>query len=127
MANKRINELGIIEPLMKQLYHSLIYPYITYAIVAWGSAYKCHLQKFQVKQNHVIRLMFFAKLYGKGTESALPLLHLLEILTVENIFHLDILKLVYKWHFNLLPKHFDSLFKYANKCHSYTIPDTLLN
>ena len=104
---------------LKQLYYTLIYPYITYAIVAWGSAYKCHLQKIQVKQNHVIRLIFFAKLYGKETDSALPLLNLLELLTVENIFHLNILKLVHKWHSNLLPKHFDSWFKYANKRHNY--------
>ena len=64
-------------------------------------------------------MIFFAKLYRKETDSALPLLNLLELLTVENIFHLNILKLVHKWHSNLLPKHFDSWFKYANERHNY--------
>ena len=71
---------------LKQLYYNLIYPYLSYAILAWGSACATHLKKIQVKQNHVIRLMFFATLYGKNTDSALPLLNLLDLLTVENIF-----------------------------------------
>ena len=70
---------------LKQIYYNLIYPYISYAILAWGSAYKSHLQKVQIKQNHVIRLIFFATSYGKETESAKPLLNLLDILTVHNI------------------------------------------
>jgi len=57
-----------------QIYYNLIYPYISYAIVAWGSTSKTNLQKIQTKQNHVIRLMFFETLSGKNTDSALPLL-----------------------------------------------------
>ena len=33
--------------LMKQIYYSLIYPYISYAILEWGSAYKTHIGKIQ--------------------------------------------------------------------------------
>ena len=116
-----ISKLRHYLPLLqlKQLYYTLIYPYITYAIIAWGSAYKTHLDKLQVKQNHIVRLIFFAKLYGKETESALPLLNLLELLTVENIFYLNILKFVHKWHLKQLPKQFDSCFKYVSELHSY--------
>ena len=38
-------------PQMRQLYYSIIYPYISYAILAWGSAYKSHIKKIQIKQN----------------------------------------------------------------------------
>ena len=34
---------------LRQIYHTLIYPHISYAIVAWGSAYKTHVNKLQVK------------------------------------------------------------------------------
>ena len=51
-----------------QIYYNLIYPYISYAIVAWSSTSKTNLQKIQTKQNHVIRLMFFATLSGKNTD-----------------------------------------------------------
>ena len=77
---------------MRQLYYSIIYPYISYAILAWGSAYKSHIKKIQTKQNHAIRLIFFARTLSKSTESALPLLNLLDVLTVNNIYWLHILK-----------------------------------
>ena len=83
---------------LKQLYYNLIYPYLSYAILAWGSACATHLKKIQVKQNHVIHLMFFATLYGKNTDSALPLLNLLDLLTVENIFIFRLLQFSHQWH-----------------------------
>ena len=46
-------------PQMRQLYYSIIYPYNSYAILAWGSAYKSHIKKIQTKQNHAIMLIFF--------------------------------------------------------------------
>ena len=63
---------GLTLPQMKQIYYSLIYPKIAYAILAWGSAYKTHIDKIQTKQNHSARLIFFVTAYGEHTESALP-------------------------------------------------------
>ena len=104
---------------LKQLYYSLIYPYITYVIVAWGSTYQTHLKKIQIKQNHLIRLIFFATLYGKNTESALPLLNLLDFLTVNNIYRQQTLKFIYQWHIKCLPEVFASYFTYSSDVHSY--------
>ena len=42
--------------------------------------------KIQAKQNHSARLIFFATTYGEHTESALPLLNLLDVLTVHNVY-----------------------------------------
>ena len=50
---------------LRQLYYSIIYPYISYAILAWGSAYKTHIKKIQTKLNHAIRLIFFARTLGR--------------------------------------------------------------
>jgi len=84
---------------LTQIYYNLIYPYISYVIVAWGSTYKTNLHKIQTKQNHAIRLMFFATLSGKNTDSALPgLLNILEMLTVANIYRLHALKFIHAWH-----------------------------
>lgn len=104
---------------LKQLYYNLIYPYISYAIMAWGSVYQSHLQKVQVKQNHIIRLIFFATPYGRETESAKPLLNLLEILSVNNVYCLHVLKFMHSWHCGILPSVFDNMFKYARNVHSY--------
>ena len=119
--------IGIISKLrhclsikqLKQIYYNLIYPYIAYAILAWGSTYTSSLQKVQVKQNHVARLIFFANIRGKDNESALPLLNLLDMLTVYNIYSLHILKFSHLWHKGLLPDVFCNTFQYASEVHSY--------
>ena len=104
---------------LRQIYYNLINPYISYAIVAWGSAYKSNLKKLQVKQNHIARTIFFATLYGKDTESALPLLNLLDILTIENTFKFQAFKFIRNWHIKKLPPIFTNSFTYAKDIHSY--------
>ena len=89
-------------------------------MIAWGSAYKTHLQKLQSKQNTVLRLLFFfATTSGGYTESALPFLNLLDILTVDNVYHFHALIFTHMWHKGFLPKVFDSLFQYAKSRHTY--------
>ena len=105
---------------LKQLYYSLIYPYISYAILAWGSACKTRIKKIQTKQNSVIRVIFFATTYGKNTESALPIMNLINVLSVTSIFELQALKLAYSWHTKDLPNIFDGYFQYAKDMHSYS-------
>ena len=106
-------------PQMKQIYYSLIYPYISYAILAWGSAYKTHINKIQIKQNHSARLIFFATDHGEHTESALSLLNLLDVLTIHNVYRFHILKFTYLWHKGLLPKPFSNYLQYASNVHKY--------
>ena len=62
---------------LRQIYHTLTYPHISYAIIAWGSAFKTNISKLQVKQNHLAWVVFFKVLCGENTPSALPLLNLL--------------------------------------------------
>ena len=95
---------------LKQLCYNLIYPYLSYAIIAWGSACASYLEKIQTKQNHIMRVVFFATLYGKITDIALPLLNLLDLLSVENIFTLQLLTFSHKWHKKQLPNLFDITF-----------------
>ena len=52
------SNIGVISKLrhylsirqLKQLYYNLIYPFLSYATLAWGSAYKTHLKRLQSKQ-----------------------------------------------------------------------------
>ena len=87
--------------------------------MVWGSTYKSNLEKVQIKQNHIIRLIFFATLYGKETESAKPLLNLLDILSVHNVYCLHVLKFTHLWHRGMLPIIFGNIFRYARNVHSY--------
>ena len=79
------------------MYYNLIYPYTSYGILAWESVHKTHIRKIQAKQNHIVRLTFFAKTFGSETAlaKAKPLLTLLGLLTVNNIYRLQVLKFLH--------------------------------
>ena len=54
--------------------------------------------KIQGKQNHMVRLILYTRMYGRQTESAKPLLNLLDILAVDSIYCLKVLKFSHSWH-----------------------------
>ena len=95
---------------LKQLYYTLIYPYISYAITSWDGAFTTQIKNIQTKQNHVIRLMFFATLYGPDIDSALPLLNLLDLLTVKYIYKLKPLNFTHQWHLKKITKYIQPAF-----------------
>ena len=77
---------------LKQLYYTLIYPYLMYGLMSWGTAYQTKLNKIKISQNNCIRCIFFAN----KRESPTPYFTLLEILKLENVFKLKIGTLVHK-------------------------------
>ena len=107
---------------LRQIYYNLIFPYLSYTIIAWGSSYKSNIEILQTKQNHIARVIFFSTLYGENTESALPLLNLLDILTVNNVYELQAINFLHDWHNQRLPPIFDNCIKYARDVHSYNTP-----
>ena len=98
--NKLMKNVGIINKLryyvdihtLKQLYYSLIYPYLTYGITSWGSACKTRIHKIKTKQNRCARSIFFAR----SRDSAMSYLSLLEILTLENIYKFKLALFIHK-------------------------------
>ena len=42
------------------IYNSLIFPYLSYGLVAWGQAAKTHLEKLLILQKRAVRLINFA-------------------------------------------------------------------
>ena len=49
------------------IYQALIYPILSYGIVAWGQACKTYLDKILILQKRVIRMIFFADRYDHGS------------------------------------------------------------
>ena len=99
--NKLAKNVGIINKLrnyldfhmLKQLYYTLIYPYLNYGLASWGTAYKTRLNKICTKQNRCIRSMFFAH----GREHVDSYYNLLGILKFENIYRLKVSLFIYKF------------------------------
>ena len=48
---------------MKNVYYSLVYSHIIYAIEIWGSAFKSDLDKISILQKRVMRLLTFNDIY----------------------------------------------------------------
>ena len=76
----------------------------------WAALAKEIFKKLQTKQNHVIRLMFFSTLSRKNTNSSLPLLNILEILTVTFVYRLHALKFIHAWYNGTLQELFNRFF-----------------
>ena len=111
----------------RQIYYNLVYPYITYAPVAWGSTYRSHISQLQTMQNNISGIIFFETMYGKNTSNALPLLNPLDILTINNIYELHALKFFHNWHNQKLSSIFNKIFLFIKEVHLYNTRHVLKN
>ena len=68
--------------ILIQLYYSLIYPFLTYAITIWGNTYESTLKQILILQKKAIRIITFSDF----KEHTLPLFRELKILRLTDLF-----------------------------------------
>ena len=125
VASKIAKNTGILNKLryyidlkqLKQLYYSLIYPYLNYGLMGWGNTYTSSLNKIRSGQNTCVKNMFFAS----KRENATPYYNLLNILKFDNIFKLKISIFTYEIinDKSAVPTVFSQIIQLASACHSY--------
>ena len=97
--------------VLKNIYHSLIYPYFTYCNLVWGSALSTHtdiLIKLQKKAVRAISKVGYLDHTG-------PLFHNLNILQVHEIYNYNCGKFIYQCYNNKTFKNFkDKLLTNSN-------------
>ena len=98
-------------PILRLLYNSLILPHLQYAILTWGHRCK-HIVKLQKK---AIRTITRSK-YNAHTE---PLFKQLNLLKVEDIFKVNILRMYYKCCNNTIPMYFRGMFPAQSTRHTH--------
>ena len=107
---------------MKNIYYSIIYSHIVYAIQVWGSAGKIETDKIIVLQKRTIRLISNKDkrpVMPGHLASSNPMFFKLEILEVKDIFTLQISKFIYRC-LNLdTPDNFHEWFKLNCVSHPY--------
>ena len=101
--------------ILINLYYSLIYPFLIYGIIAWGTTYPTTLQPLYVLQKKAMRIMTFSKF----DEHSSPLFKSLNIIKLFDLVTLYISVFMYKFHNGLLPSAFDSFFTPITSIHSY--------
>ena len=101
------------KPCLKTLYYCLVYPYLHYCIIVWGSTYKTNLRRlaFVSLQKRVLRII------SKSTfdSHSDPIFKELELLKLSDIRLLELGKLTH----SLLPSKFNNYFSLNNQVHSY--------
>ena len=94
------------ETIMKTLYHSFVYPYLTYNIEAWGNSHKKYTDPLFRRQKRAVRVIAGARRNAAST----PLFKELKILRLGELHHLAIQTIMYKWIHDKLPVIFDNFF-----------------
>ena len=113
VCSKLSKAAGIIFKLRKKaprtvllmLYNSLAVSYIRYGITSWGVANKTALKKLQVMQDKILRYITFSPLSNID-----HVYQSLKIMDINQILHLETLKIMYKVYNRSLPTSFDEYF-----------------
>ncbi len=100
---------------LKCVYYSLFYPYILYGIICWGCALPTYLKPLQILQNKTLRIMTFSDFQAPSN----PLYLELNFLKIDQVFQMQSLLLMYKFHHSLLPPVFDDYFTPVSNLHSH--------
>ena len=109
------------------VYYNLVYSHLQHAIICWGSTYKSYLQKVQVKQNRIAKIL--SNKFGKKT-SLKPLFKKLKLLKLDEIYSLEVAKFMAKIHFNKLLEFCGDCLKNFMKLssiHTYSTRSALSN
>ena len=103
---------------LKQLYYTLIFPYLNYGLMSWGTACQTKLRKIKVSQNNCLRCIFFAN----KRENPAPYFTILGILKLGCIFKLKIASLVHKTQFQKkqTPPTLYDLVQPTSEVHNYS-------
>ena len=98
-----------------QIYQSLIFPYINYAVTVWGLASKCYLDKILRLQKRALRFIYSA---GRN-DHALPLFVDADVLPVKFLYFESICCLMYGVRNETAPSNILNLFTSTSKIHTY--------
>lgn len=112
-----LNRIKNMVPLhyMRNLYHTMIQPYLHYGILLWGSAPKKYLHKTEILQKKAIRIISLANY----NSHSIPLLKKHRILKLSDLYNCDILKFMYDVTNKSLPKPITNTYTYNTDIHNY--------
>ena len=97
------------------IYRSLIEPYISYGLVAWGQATNAHLNKIVILQKRVLRLMYFSDY----TSHSAPLFACSGILPIKMLYFKLVASLLHDIENHCAPPNISELFTRSEQVHSY--------
>ena len=97
--------------ILNMIYNALIQPHLNYGVLLWGN----NVKRIHKLQKWALRSITLSK-YNAHTE---PLFKKLNLLKIQDIYTLCLLKFYYKYKNDLLPKFFAGMFDAIYPTHSY--------
>ena len=99
-----------------QIYHSFIFPYLTYGIEIWGNASAIHLEPLIKILKKCIRPITFSEFPAPSE----PLVQRTNILNFDKLVFQRNFLMMFKDHIGDVPKPISDLFQTNNNYHSYS-------
>ena len=100
---------------LKSLYFSFVYSHLQFAIGAWGGVGITTLNQLNVLHNKIIAAMTYSSFRTK----IMPLYKKLNLLKLDDIYSLELGKIMHKFHSGNLPDNFNYLFTPVNQVHCH--------
>ena len=108
--------------ILLNVYHAIIYPFLLYGISVWGNACKTLLDPIHILQNKIVRMATYNDKYP-ATPGPLvhtpPLFYKLKILTIFDIYKVQLGKLIYEFVNEIGPTHKVIIFTRASEMHRH--------
>ena len=102
-------------PSLCTLCFSLVYPYLQYGTIVWGSTYKTTLNRLVVLRKRIIRVITKSCFDAPSA----PLFYEHNFLNLSNIYMLQIGLFMFSFKNKLLPVGFHGMFLSSSQLHSY--------
>ena len=97
------------------IYRSLVLPYLSYGLVAWGQAAQTHLNKIFTLQKRALRLMHFAQYRSHAT----PFFIASNVIPLNMLYFKSVSILMHDVYNNMAPSNISDLFTSLKEIHSH--------
>ena len=102
---------------MRKVYFSTAYSHLRYGIITWGNSAAKYVNKIQVQQNYIVKIITKTSFFKTKLS---PVYDKLKLLKLNNIYKLEVSKLMYKFISKSLPICFNEYFVLLSKVHFYS-------
>ena len=101
--------------VLTKLYYAIIYPFLLYGLLAWGSTYPTTLKSIVILQKKAVRIIASSK-HDAHTS---VLFHQLSILKLSDLVSMHTALFMFNFYNNTIPSSFSNFFTSIRNVHNY--------
>ena len=98
--------------VLRSVYFGIVYSHLQYGITSWGKAAAKYTDRIRVQQKYIVKIMTSSSFLRVKLS---PIYQQLIFLNLNSIYHLEVLKFVYKFRSKTLPRAFHNYFSLSSE------------